>query len=493
VLRQALAKLSKHTLIYAVAEQCGRLASFLLLPLTTGYLSESDFATRELLAITLAVLAQVCGINLTAAMSRLYFDDADPVRRRRVLSTSIATVSVAAIGAALLGGVLADTWAPWLPAEASDLPHLARIALGIFVFQTLRELQNKVLQTQERSVLFGVLSVSKLVFEILAQIVALVHFEAGIEGLLWAVLLSEAVFALLLTALLWPAIGFAFSGAVLASLVAYAAPLIPNGILQFGLHSLDRYLVGAICGADQLGLYALAYKLGYVPNYLVLGPFLLIWYPFVFSIAERDRQREMVGRLIPIVMLLMSAAALGMALFAEEIVQLAASRDGFLRAWPAVPFIALGYWMWGLFQLLQTGFYAAKATRALPLLTASAVIVNAFANLVLLPWMGFVGAAVATVITFAALCAATHDRARRDYPLVIAWRRVWVPLAIGAALAAAAVLLPLPGGAPRWAVKALAFGVWIPCALWSGVSANERRSAWAALRQRLGPPPSSSA
>jgi O-antigen/teichoic acid export membrane protein len=486
VLRQALAKLSKHTLIYAVAEQCGRLASFLLLPLTTGYLSESAFATRELLAITLAVLAQVCGINLTAAMSRLYFDDADPARRRKVLGTSIATVSAAAIGAALLGGALAEHWAPWLPAEAADLPHLARIALGIFVFQTLRELQNKVLQTQERSVLFGALSVSKLVVEIAAQIVALVHFEAGLEGLLWAVLFSEALFALLLTALLWPTIGFAFSGVVLTSLVAYAAPLIPNGILQFALHSLDRYLVGAFCGAEQLGLYALAYKLGYVPNYLVLGPFLLIWYPFVFSIADRERQRELVGRLIPLFMLLMSAAALGMGLFAQEIVALAASRPGFHRAWPAVPFIALGYWMWGLFQLLQTGFYAAKATRRLPLLTLSAVIVNAFTNLVLLPCLGFVGAAVATVLTFAALSAATYDRAQREFPLAIAWPRVWTPLVLGAGLAAAAVLLPLPEGAPRWSVKALAFAVWVPCALWSGIPAAERALGWAVLRRRLG-------
>jgi hypothetical protein len=46
-----------------------------------------------------------------------------------------------------------------------------------------------------------------------------------------------------------------------------------------------------VCGAEPLGLYALAYKLGYAPNYLVLGPFLLIWYPFVFAVTDRERQR----------------------------------------------------------------------------------------------------------------------------------------------------------------------------------------------------------
>jgi len=481
VLRQALAKLSKHTLIYAVAEQLGRVAGFLLLPLTTGWLDEADFATRELLAITLAVLAQVCGINISAAMSRLYFDDADPLRRRRVLSTSIATVGCAALLAALALGAAAEHWAPLLPTEAADLPHLARIALGIFVFQTLRELQNKVLQTQERSVVFGALSLAKLAFEVTAQVVALVHFEAGLEGLLWAIFASEAIFGLLLTALNWPAVGAAFSGAVFASLFAYAAPLIPNGILQFGLHSLDRYLVGALCGAEPLGLYALAYKLGYAPNYLVLGPFLLIWYPFVFAIADRERQRELIGRLIPLFMLVMSLAALCAALFAQELVELASSRAGFERAWPALGWVAFGYWFWGLFQLLQTGFYVCKSTRALPLLTAAAVIVNAFANLVLLPTLGFVGAAVATTLTFAVLCVATHARARDVYPLDIAWGRVLGPGALAAALAAFAVLAPLPDALTPVTGKFLALALWLPAAWRMGVPADGREQVRAAL------------
>ncbi len=482
MLRQAIAKLTKHTAIYAVAEQLGRLASFLLLPLTTGYLSEGDFATRELLAVTLAVLAQVCGINISAAMSRLYFDSADPGRRRAVLSTAIATVSGSALLAALVLGALAPRWAHWLPSEAADLPHLAQIALGIFVFQTVRELQNKVLQTQERSAVFGALSVTKLVFEIAAQVVALVHFKAGLPGLLWAVLISEALFALLSTAINARAVGAAFSGAVLASLFAYAAPLIPNGVLQFCLHSLDRYLVGAICGPEQLGLYTLAYKLGYVPNYLVLGPFLLIWYPFVFSIVDPQRQRELVARLAPLFLLILTAAATLVALFAEDLVRVAATRSGFHRSWPAVPWIALGYWFWGLFQFLQTGFYAVKRTTRLPLLTAAAALVNGFTNLVLLPVLGFQGAALATVITFAVLCVATHALSREVYPLDIQWRRVLVPALLGA-LAATAVLAPAwPVGTPLFAVKLLAALLWAPLACWSATTGSERRSALEWLR-----------
>lgn len=85
MLRAAIARLFRHSLIYALAEQLGRLAGFLLLPLTTGYLSEAEFGVREILATTLALLAQISGLNITAAMSRFYFEERDERDRKSVV------------------------------------------------------------------------------------------------------------------------------------------------------------------------------------------------------------------------------------------------------------------------------------------------------------------------------------------------------------------------------------------------------------------------
>jgi peptidoglycan biosynthesis protein MviN/MurJ (putative lipid II flippase) len=147
--------------------------------------------------------------------------------------------------------------------------------------------------------------------------------------------------------------------------------------------------------------------------------------------------------------------------------------------------VAFGYWFWGLFQLLQTGFYVCKSTRALPLLTAAAVVVNAFANLVLLPTLGFVGAAVATTLTFAVLCVATHARAREVYPLDVAWGRVLGPGALAAALAAVAVLAPLPDTLTPVGWKLLALAVWFPAAWRMGVPPDGREQVRAGLAALL--------
>jgi O-antigen/teichoic acid export membrane protein len=245
--------------------------------------------------------------------------------------------------------------------------------------------------------------------------------------------------------------------------------------------------VGALAGSEELGLYALAYKLGYMPNYLILGPFLLIWYPYVFSIRDALQQRRMIGRLAPYLMLLMSAAAFGVALFAPEIVAAASTRASYQRAWIAVPWISFGYWLWALFQILQTGFYVERKTRALPMITLSALVVNVFTNLMLVPTTGFVGAAVATVLTFAALCFVTALRVRTVYAVEFGWSKILAP-AFAAAVVVAVCLGPgrsTPLAHPL--VKVGLFAAWAAWAWFGGaVGPDDRAAVRQTIRARLG-------
>jgi O-antigen/teichoic acid export membrane protein len=486
LLRDAIARLSRHTLTYTVAEQLSRLASFLLLPLTTGYLSVQEFGTREILATTLAVLAQAAGLNVTAAMSRFYFEEREPGRRAIVVSTTMLSVAAIAIAISLLLGAVSPWLAKVLPPDTPELPLYLRISLGIFVFQMLREVGNKVLQSQERSTLYGVLAVTKLVSEIGLQIYFLVVLEAGLEGLLWAVLIAEALFAGITYLILLPSIGLRFSTSVFAALFGYSLPLVPHGVLQFGLHSADRYLVGWLGSDVSLGLYTLGYKLGYVPNYLVLSPFLLIWFPFVFSVQDDGRRRELIARLTPYFLLIMTGAALAVSLFAREIVEVATSSSAFHPAWIAIPWVAFGYWFWGLFQVLQTGFYVVKVTTPLPLLTGAAVIVNLYLNFMLIPSLGFLGAALATTATFAVLCVLAHSMAREVYPVAHEWRRILVP-AVAAALACVAAYVADPYVRERgWALKLGLFSAWAAWSWFGGaIRSDERRVALEMARNAL--------
>ncbi|MBI5435483.1 MAG: lipopolysaccharide biosynthesis protein [Planctomycetes bacterium] len=488
MLREAIQKLTRHALTYAAAEQMSRVAGFLLIPLFTHYLTESDYGTKELFAVTVAVLAQLCGINITNAMARHYFDDADPDRKRLVVSTTWLAVATLAGAVVLLLG--AATWMfdgrGWL-AEPGGAT-LARLSLAILWFQLAREVLARYLQTEQRSLAFGVFSISKVVCELALQVWFVAGLERGLIGAFEAVALSEAIFASLLGLWILPRIGLRFSRAIFGGLLAFALPLVPNGVLQFCLHSSDRYFVAALATRDDVGIYALAYKLGYIGNYLLLAPFLMVWYPYVFSLVAPEKQKRVIAELGPHFLYLMASVTLALSCFAPEIVGVLARREGYLAAADAVPWIAFGYLCWGWFQFAQTGFHVAKVTGPLPWLSAGALALNVVANVVLIPRYGFVGAAIATTASFAALAVATQLAVRRTFEYDFAWRRVALTLALAGGLAVAVTWLrPKAGANAPWVAGAVIVA-WVAWGWIGYLRADERGTllaTWRDLRARM--------
>jgi len=458
-------------------------ASFVLLPFYTApqNLDPADYGVNELLSQSIAVLGYLAGINMTAAMARHYFDSADPRHRRLVVSTTLWSVLLASL---VLGGGLALFAAPLgrLVADRPDMPDLVLMTLGILVLQLLREVWWRYLQTEERSTAFAVFAVSKTFVEVALQLVLMGVLQRGLRGFFEAVLLGEALSVLALAVTLAPRTGFGFSGPLFRQLALYALPLVPNGILQFVMHQSNRYILDHLQGEDAVGRYSFAFKLGQIPFFLVLTPFLMVWFPFVFSIGDEARQKELIARIATWFLALVAALSLGVSLLAPELARLMAGQPGFDAAWPAIPLVALGYWLWGAFQMAQTGFYVRKRTGSLPWLTGAAAAAIVAANYLLIPPLGWLGAAWATVIAFALLVVLTARAARGVFPVEFAWGRMLSPVVAGVAVFALGVYvvpadLGTMGVVPAGTVAAkLALGVAWLAWMWAGWMTAEERA-----------------
>jgi O-antigen/teichoic acid export membrane protein len=487
LLKDALARLSRHTLVYALAGQASRLLAFLLIPFYLHVLSERDYGINEKLSLLISVLSYLAGINMAGAISRFYFERADREHRNAVVSTAVISVTVASL---VVGGLLALCARPLGELIGGDyprMPELVLVTLGILVLQTVREMLFQYLRTEERSTLFAVLSLSKVGLELALRIWFIVGLGLGLMGLFEAVLIGEALTVLVMACLVLPVTGLRFSRPLFRAMVLFVLPLIPTGLAQFCLHSADRYVLGWLTDDDQVGIYSLAYQFGQIPNYLLLTPFLLIWYPYIFSLADDERRRELIGRLTPYFMFALTACCLGVALLSREALELMTDKPGFLSAAAAVPLVVAGYWLWGLFQLVQTGFYISKQTGRMPALTAVAAVANVGLNVALIPWLGFMGAAWSTLLTFALLLVITVRVVRPVFPVAWPWRRVFVPALAGAALQGGVMLADLPPGAGSIGIKLAAFLGWLAWMYAGGFLGAEERAALAgALRGLLG-------
>jgi O-antigen/teichoic acid export membrane protein len=504
VLKDALARLSRHTIVYAAAGQLSKVASLVLLGFFTLHLDPAEYGTSDLLGYTIQVLGYVAGINMTAAMARHYFDSADPRHRRRVVSTTLWTV----LGASLLvGGLVALGAAPigaWLseaPARREAMTTLVLITLGILVLQLVREVFWRYLQTENRSTAFALSAVAKTIVEVSLQIWFVGYQGRGLLGMFEAVLLSEALAVLALALALLPTIGLSFDRALFRQLAAYTLPLVPNGLLQFCLHNGDRFVLKTLRGEAEVGLYGFAYKLGQIPHFLLLTPFLMVWYPFIFSVGDEARQRELVGRISAYFLAAATALALGVSILAPELVRANAGKPEYLATWQGLPWICAGYWFWAAFQMAQTGFYVRKRTSLLPWLTGIAAVFNLGLNWLLLPRYGWVAAAWVTTATFVLLLLLSLRAVRPIFAVDFPWARIFSPLlAAGLVLGAGlwlvpAELAPLPaglrllGGLPAGTI-AIKLGLCLLWLAWMGIgwmTAEERaaaRGVLAGLRRR---------
>jgi O-antigen/teichoic acid export membrane protein len=185
----------------------------------------------------------------------------------------------------------------------------------------------------------------------------------------------------------------------------------------------DRYFLLLLASDVEVGLYSLGYKLGLVIQALLVGPFQLAWLPFLFSTAKEKRADEAYSRVFTYFVLVALFAALVISVLAKEVL-IVMAKPAFRDAYKVVPLVAASYVMWGCYDILAVGIYLEGKTKYLALLVSGAAVLNLGLNFLLIPDYGMMGAAAATLASYALLPAGAYFVSRRYRTVHYEWARV---------------------------------------------------------------------
>lgn len=465
MLTEALQRLARHSAIYAAGPALQKLVGFLLLPFVTATIGgAAQYGVVEMGGVTLAIAAQVLGVNLLHGMTRFHAEAKDVRERGEVVSTTLWILAVTTGAAAVLALLFPEIASLVLVGTRGET-KAAMVVFAILFAQTVGQVGLRWLQANERSGTYVAITTGKTALEVGLK-VALLLAGMGSLGALLSVLGGEAVVAVALTVVVAVKLGLRFSPAIAKRLALYSLPLIGSGLFMFVLHQADRWFVQRLHGEAAVGVYGVGYKLGAMGNAVVLEAFGLIWFPFVFAIASEDEARLVCRKVATYASAGFAFLTLGLALFADEIVRLMASAE-YADAARTLPVIAFGYLFWALFQVLHTTFYLRKRTGHVAWLVGGAALLNLALNAILVPAHGGLGAAWATLASFAALAIATWITAERLWPVGFEAGRIAAPIGLAGALAWGATRVPADGPL-FWTVGAkivllLAFPVVLVC------------------------------
>jgi O-antigen/teichoic acid export membrane protein len=425
-----LKRLGAQSAIYGLGGVISRLVAVFLLPVYTVYLGRVGFGKIETIVAGTAVLAIVLRAGISSAFFRFYFDSEDEERRTLVVRTSFwFTMAAATLGLAV-GVALADPLARWLNL---DDPWLVRAGfVGLWAQMNYAQL-TALFRVEERPVAFAIASVANVLITIGSTIALVVGAHKGAIGAVIGNFLGTLVVYLVLLGYRRYQLGLHFDRNLLRAMNRFGLPLVPAALALWAINFIDRLFINGYKGQSEVGVYSLAIRISSVIIF-VMTAFQLAWPAFAYSIRDDDEARRTYAYVLTYLLLVTCWLSLALGLLAPWIVDVLDPHHHFGRSAEAVPLLCFATAAYSGYTVLAIGIGRARQTQFNWIVTGAAALLNIALNMALIPPYGMMGAAVATLVAYAALFVGMWLNSRRVYPVPYQWRRVVTLAAVAAGL-----------------------------------------------------------
>ncbi len=434
-----LQRLLSHSAVYGAADVFTGVTSLLLTPLFTRLLTRADYGALALLALFSSLAKIAFRLGLDSAFFRLHYDQKDEAARRWLAGT---TALFAAGFGTLLFALVVSLGGPLTTAlfgrEPVPTAWLLLAAADIWI-STLSFVPQALLRIQDRPRLFAGLSILRHAVNLSLK-VGLLLGGFGVTGVLVSDVVATVVFTLALTPTLLRGAAFAFSRPLLRELLELGLPRVPHGLLLQIQNLADRRILAAFVSMSEVGLYSVGYTFGTAVKF-ALSAFEPAWQPFVYAQIHKPDGSRTLARLVTYVLAGFVFCALGVAVLGREVVRLMTA-PSFHAAAPLVPVVALAYLLHGVFLLTSIGIGISKKARYYPIVTLASAGTNVAGNLLLIPPFGIMGAAWATVASYAVMAGLGLLISQRLHPIPFELGRLARVVAAAAAVYAASLLAP---------------------------------------------------
>lgn len=395
---EELKNLLKHSSIYGLGGILGKIVGFLLIPLYTHYLTPSQYGILELLDLASYVLAMFLGLGIAQSTIRFYWEYDQLEDRKAVISSALFFSWGISLAGALISSYLAPSISLLIFKNVQYANYL-RIILFTLFFTLGAEVPLTLLRSLEKSVLFTIVSVIRLVISVSLNILFIVGFKWGILGILVSGLISNGLVSSFLFFYTCQRMGRGFSWVKLKEMLRYGLPYVPGGVSMFIINFGDRFFLQRFASLAEVGLYSLGYKFGMIINLLLLAPFILAWGPKRFEIAKTAAAKDIFSVVLTYFWFVEIFCSLGIAILIKDILRIMSPPEYF-AAHKVVPLILLSYVLQGGYSCMQIGILLQKKTKYIAVITTICAASNLLLNFLLIPSLGMMGAALATLITF---------------------------------------------------------------------------------------------
>lgn len=416
-----LQSLFRDSFLYTLSTLLTRGMAFFLLPVYTRVLSPGEFGVLDYLTALSAIAAILVTLEIMQGLARHIPDYLNDVElKRRHASTCLWFV------AGTYSAMLACVWLYREPlahsflgdAGKSELMGLA--ALSCWVAGLLNVVHGQ-LRWELKSGTSALLSLLSAVITIACTLLLVVWLRWGVAGAIWAQVLGGMLALLPSLYLTRSSFGWLFDKQALRSMLAFSVPLMPSSLaVVFALY-FDRLILKDLLGLEELGVYAVGQKISLVVTLALVG-FRSALTPLIYAHHARPSTPSELAQIFQVFCLAALAMVLGLSVFAEELLALIAG-PAYQPAAKVVPLLIFSVLLANMY-IFAPGLDIHRRTGTVSAINLGVAGLSLALNYLLIPYLGIVGAALASLLSFGfGFCLYMHF-SQRLYPVPHDWATV---------------------------------------------------------------------
>lgn len=389
--------LANNIALFSISNFVSKILVFLLVPFYTNVLTTAEYGVADIFQVTLLLLVPALTINIGEGALRFGIEKHD--KRGSILYIGLkftfmaaALVAIVCFGASFFFS-LQIKW------------YLLLFSV-LFLTNALYEFLILYFQGSELVGIVVIGSILSTLTMITCNLIFLLKLKIGLNGYLYSQMIafSVAVLTMLILRAVWirkkdnDTGDFVKDKELEKEMLDYGRPLILYSTGSWINNAADRYLVSAICSTAVNGIYGVAYK---IPAILTVFQriFAQAWQMSATKSYKEEKSDEFFTTMYKVYHAFMVLACS----FLIVIVKLMATflfRKEFFTAWQYVPPLLISVVFGAMTGFIGSICLAYKDSKAMGMATGIGAAVNVILNIITIPYLSAMGAAIATAISY---------------------------------------------------------------------------------------------
>ena len=365
---------------------------FLLVPIYTRLLSTEEYGIYDIYLTTITLLIPILSLNIVEAVMRFALDKT--IEKSSVFSIGIKIIIRSILYCTIL--ILVNYATNFI----SIFNRYPQYFLLYYILNIIYDLVTQFAKSIDKIFDFAVASILNSLTMLLLNILFLVIFKMNLNGYFLANCLAFALPVIYLTIRLklWKYIKLKSNDKELKKqMVRYSSPLILNNIGWWITNASDRYIITAMKGLSENGIYSVSYKIPSILN-VIQAIFSQAWIMSAVK-AYDDAENEFIGQTYKIYNLAFVLLCSIIIIFTKIITRILVA-DDFYTAWKYAPFLMISVLFTSLSNFLGGVFAASKESKKMGKTTVVGAVINIILNIILIHFIGTMGAAISTMISY---------------------------------------------------------------------------------------------